>query len=329
MKNFLEKYKINLIALPLAGLLLVIFFQNCGNIEVSNVVPDLTSKVSGITGQVCLANPNMVGNQNGEVPPAGNFTTLRKFYIIPLTSLIYAGSIAADSDVDGMADSLEIFSGAFGYNQQDRRAKGILDGLCYRRLGPSANSCATACTPTKSYFYEGINDCDVDSFNGNLDLKGLNMDAVDANSIDYMPDFIEALRGTSVAAIDVDGSSNSDLDSLDNELEIIQNSDPNDAGSSSDNQVSYTLQRDIVSACAGQVSYSFTIPAYVTLPVSSFNDGSELSHIQNENLAMVVVVSSSLQGKIQYQSYLMRVPHGSSNFSLEIQPQDFRFEGSY
>lgn len=329
MNNFLKKYKINLIAWPLAGALLVIFFQNCGNIEVSNVVPDLSSKVSGITGQVCLANPNLVGNQNGELPPAGNFTTLRKFYIVPLTSLIYGGSVVADSDVDGMADSLEVLSAAFNYNPQNRRAKGILDGLCYRRLGPSATSCANACTPQKSYFYEGINDCDVESFNGNLNLKGLNMDAVDANSIDYMPDFIEALRGTSVAAIDVDGSSNSDLDSLDNELEIIQNSDPNDAGSTSDNQVTYTIQRDIVSSCAGQVSYTFTIPTYLTLPVSSFNDGSDLSHIQNENLAMVVVVSSSLQGKIQYQSYLMRIPHGAANFSLDIKPQDFRFEGSY
>lgn len=319
----------NLIAVPFAALLLMLFFQNCGNIEVSNVVPDLSSTVSGITGQVCLTNPNSTANQNGEVPPSGNFTALRKFYVVPLTSLVYAGSIAADSDVDGMPDTLENLNATFGYNPQNRRAKGILDGLCYRRLGPSSNSCATVCTPTKNYFYEGINDCDVDSFNGNLDLKGLNMDAVDANSIDYMPDFIEALRGTSVAAIDVDGSSNSDLDSLDNELEIIQNSDPNDAASTANNQVNYTLQRDVVSACTGQVSYSFTIPSYVTLPVSSFNDGSDLSHIQNENLAMLVVVSSSLQGKIQYQSYLMRIPHGASNFSLDIKPQDFRFEGSY
>jgi hypothetical protein len=296
----------------------MLLFQNCGQVQVSELV-STPEPSTGITGQLCVSYG------------AGPRFIKTKVYVLNLTAKPAGHNIIPDSDMDGLSDELEISSGQ--YSVTNRRTDGVLDSICYRR--GTFGGCAPlpgSCNPATKYFDNAINECDVSTFNGNGGPKGLNTDGV--NKVDLIPDFIEALRWTAVASEDADIST--DRDAVTNEQEIINFTDPNDENSVEQpaiNRIVFTQSLDSTphSSCNGQDSWSFSINQFPTVPVRAYTDaGGVLSHAQDENVGVIVVVSRNpVNGEIRYYSHFFKVMHGTAQANLNIQPNQFTLQGSY
>jgi len=305
--------------LPITVAALLLFsFQNCGQVKISeNQSKPLVA--AGIRGQFCVSKT------------AGSKYVKTKLYFLNLTAKPVGHRLLADTDVDGLEDSLEAVPGSL-FSPSDRRSGGILDSICYRRgLGTTCPPSPGSCDPNKKFFFGGISECDVAAFNGNGGPKGLNTDG--NTKMDFIPDFIEVLRGTSVASEDSDISA--DRDALSNEQEIILGSDPNDELSFSppmENRALIELSLDEVpnAACNGQDSYSFNVSQFPTIPLEPYPDSDGIAHSRDENLGMIVLVSRNIvTSNVQYHSYMFRIVHNSGMNDILVRPEDFVLEGQY
>lgn len=296
----------------------LLLFQNCGQVQISEL-ESAPEPASGIIGQLCVSQ---------DVGPKFIKT---KVYVLNLTAKPAGHNIIPDSDMDGLSDELEISSGQ--YSATNRRTDGVLDAICYRR--GTFGGCTPlpgSCNVNNKFFNNAINECDVSTFTGNGGPKGLNTDG--ANKVDLIPDFIEALRWTAIATEDADIST--DRDSIVNEQEIINFTDPNDENSVEQpavNRIVFTQSRDTTphSSCNGQESWSFSISQFPTVPVLAYIDpGGLLSHAQDENVGVIVVVSrNTVNGELRYYSHFLKVAHMSGSANINIQPNQFTLQGSY
>jgi len=312
------KLNLKLLHAAVAAAILLFSFQNCGQINVSeNQSKPLV--VAGIRGQFCVSKT------------AGSKYVKTKLYFLNLTAKPVGHRLLADTDVDGLEDSLELVPNSI-FSPSDRRSSGILDSICYRRgLGTACPPSPGSCDPNKKFFQGGISECDVAAFNGNGGPKGLNTDG--STKMDYMPDLIEVLRGTSVASEDSDISS--DRDSLTNEEEIILGSDPNNEYSLDppmENRALIEVSLDEVphASCNGQDSFSFNVSQFPTIPLDPYPDSDGIAHARDENLGLIVLVSRNIvTSNVQYYSYMFRVVHNSGVNDIQVSPEEFVLEGQY
>ena len=126
-----------------------------------------------------------------------------------------------DSDEDGVPDSVEESLAAKGFDKNNPRSKGILDGICYYFF--NGDNCAPADLATCQLTNLGykINKCDQDKLKLMLPAKTLTGFDSDADGI---IDYIEILRGTNPLFSDY--NLDDDEDGLMNTTEIFKGSDP-------------------------------------------------------------------------------------------------------
>ncbi len=302
----------------LIGMSLLFSFQNCGQVSLSEN-PSKPVVATGIKGNFCVSKT------------AGSKYVKTKLYFLNLTAKPMEHRLVPDTDVDGLEDSLETGASAL-FSSTNRRSSGILDSICYRRgVGSNCAPSAGSCDPTKKFFYGGISECDLAAFTGNGGPKGLNIDG--STKMDFVPDLLEVLRGTSVSSEDADISS--DRDVLTNEQEIILGTDPNDEFSYDPplaNRALIDLTKDAVpnSVCNGQDSYSFYVNQFPTIPLEPYSDSDGMAHGRDENIGLIILVSrNSVTSNVEYYSYLFRVFHNSGGYEIVAAPEDFVLEGSY
>ena len=130
-------------------------------------------------------------------------------------------AIVLDTDEDGVPDSIEESLAAKGFDKNNPRSKGILDGICYYFF--SGDNCAPVDLATCQQTNLGykINKCDQDKLKVLLPTKTLT--GFDSD-LDGIIDYIEILRGTNPLFSDY--NLDDDEDGLMNTTEIFRGSDP-------------------------------------------------------------------------------------------------------
>jgi hypothetical protein len=129
-------------------------------------------------------------------------------------------ALALDTDEDGVPDSVEESLSAKGFDKNNPRSNGILDGICYYFF--NGDNCAPSDLNTCQQTNLGykINKCDQDKLKQLLPAKTLT--GFDSDS-DGIIDYLEILRGTNPLFSDY--NLDDDEDGLMNTTEIFRGSD--------------------------------------------------------------------------------------------------------
>jgi hypothetical protein len=272
-------------------------FQNCARTGLETPQLASTLNASGETSW-CLQD-----DLNGY--------TVESFYVRNVNVVPWLGNLVADSDADGLPDSVEK---QVGFDPQNPRSRsGALDRVCYN-LGDNGNSCpmvAATCDPTPNAL--GMAPCDIQTLQ--LDqvyqhpTQGLDTDK------DGIPDYIEILAGTDPKVIDND--QDPDHDEILNQDEIARGSNPFFADADLPTSLltkanSQHLTGAAASNCSGEL-WQFEVDhiQYVpTLAISSNAPGPLQSHNANENIILMVIKlrpNSGVSGnaKLYYQTFIV------------------------
>ncbi len=215
--------------------------------------------------------------------------TVKEVGVINLNALMSKGMVVADSDMDGLSDEEEMKRG-FDPQRARSRVQGneLLDGLC--PAGAPASGCPLSINcglPNEL----GLTKCD-------LAAHGLT-DGLDSDA-DYIPDYVEILKGSS--ANTYDRMNNVDGDSWPLYREIAFGRDPKypDDNVPSNYLLSYThqlLQQPLEGCPLNQESWYFRvdnlplIPTYPTIVDDNIGLKSPfLMHEENENVIFVYYI---------------------------------------
>lgn len=264
--------------------------------------------------------------------------TKSSFLAIPLTSRPLQNRWGADSDIDGIADEAEP---ALGFDPNNRRTGGVIDGVCRLLGGPSdcrAFVAARACSMLVNNF--GLTGCDLAA----LGFPATeNVDAGIDSDGDGIPDAVEVLRGTEPGSIDA--VLDSDGDGVSNVGEIRRGSlvDTPDAGRDPKQFLSITEYRSTdQSGCPeGQEVWGFSVENIPLPDVNAFDDAGvthpgtqagqrrelSLSHGKNEHLIFLGFHASPV-GRVgasgQQLGTVVRIrKDGYTGQPIIVNPSDF------
>lgn len=288
----------------LFSLVLIVVFQNCGNVKVEQPSIPAPQQFFSVSGSFCPSNSG-----------AQTFL-LQEFYIVNLTTKVsrFSGRFLADSDMDGLPDIEETED--FSLNPTSRRTNGILDAVCL-------DAGLVGCTPSGAgnFVSFGLKDVDVE----NQYLSGAYAQDQDQDKI---PDFLEILFGTLVGTQDGDVSS----DSPGGETSIEQIKKGKAPKSTLDNtlpeaqQTSYQTQYSTQVACPNSTNgYQFSLDQMPLLPTLAFSstDESYLNHAENENLILFMVVSVTNGGAQKISYVLKKISYDNPLVTITLAPTDF------
>lgn len=301
-------------------LALVLFFQNCGDVNIDPHVPvELpSSKTVAFSGEFCSGIPNQ-GKR-----------LVENFFFVNLTAIAYGESILPDSDIDGIPDSVEESNSHLGFSALNAYSSGILDGICFNQGGVDCVpvSCSDELTPISL----GLLQCDATAISSSSELTGVDTDQ------DGIPDWIEVLKRLDPlrALIDEDtdmlpDGTNSNID------EIQRGTDPaSQAQIPRTSEVNASFQKLSSSStgyCQNQDLYSFYISSFPILEVKAYSNPyfPELSHSENENVFIAFYISKPLNTNETAQIFykLIKVHKDSGDPTLIINPEEFELLGEY
>jgi len=224
---------------------------------------------------------------------------LKSIYAINISSLMRKNVIEADSDMDGVSDKEEA---ALGWAPDNYRSTGAIDGLCYWS-SKNKTQCAAAVaalTCNKNLFNFGLSECDKALANKLYGRPLINSD-VDRDAV---PNFIEIIRGTSLARSDM--LDNPTADGINNYLKISKGMDVMAStvswpiGTEYLMDFKFEVEPNVCGPGLDQINYQLDhIPfAENTLKyVDPSNDVSvNFSHEANENIVLVFSVWQSSGG---------------------------------
>ena len=305
--------KVRLLILSLSALLLVMSFQNCGDVRVETPV-QIASKTSLLRGEFCAGEPG------------GDPVQLQNFFFINLTAKAVGKHLLPDSDIDGVADETEVANVALGFLKDSPYSSGILDGICAQQGGQGC--VPTVCDP--AVLSLGLLQCDAIAISSTSTLTGADTD------LDGVPDFIEVLKGLDPLRAILDEDTDLQADgSFSNIDELQQGLDPTSIENLDVSLRTYWTapkQADR-GLCGNQDRYAFMVNSFPLVDVEASDNPyfAELSHARNENVMIAIFVSYPLDrtksGKIFYQ--ILKVNKDSGPPELLMDPAEFKLLGSF
>ncbi|MCC2677819.1 MAG: Calcium-binding acidic-repeat protein precursor [Pseudobdellovibrio sp.] len=224
---------------------------------------------------------------------------LKSIFAVNLSSLMRKNVIEADSDMDGVSDKEEA---ALGWAPDNYRSTGAIDGLCYwsSRNKTQCSSVAAGLTCSRSSFNFGLSECDKAFANKLYGRPLVNAD-IDKDAV---PNFIEIIRGTSLARSDM--LDNPTADGFNNYLKITKGMDvaasistwPIDDDYLMD--FKFTVEADACANGLDQVNYQLDHIPFAENTLKYTDPSNDLavnfSHEANENIVLVFSVWQSSGG---------------------------------
>lgn len=296
--------KLRVFGLIFAVAVLLVNYQNCGNVRVqpqASLPPPSYLKVGGSFCPSIQADDPYV---------------LQEFFAVNLTARAsrFSGKFLADSDMDGIADIEE--EEDFSLDPLNRRTMGVLDSVC-------VEAGMIGCNPGNpgEFLSFGLKTIDLID-QGNSGVYGVDQDQ------DRIPDFVELLFGTSVNVADADVSS--DLPGGESNISEIKKGmaprSPLDQNLSDAFKIKLNSSLDLSFGCgASSEGYSFRVaqlPMVETLAFSSV-DEPYLNHAANENVVLFLVVSVRANGEQEVSYALRKVPLAPGQVDIEVSAPDF------
>lgn len=225
---------------------------------------------------------------------------LKSLYAVNLSAIMKKNIIEADSDMDGVSDKEEI---AMSWAADNARSTGVLDGICYWST-KNKTQCQTVATGLASScnannFTQGMTDCDR-AYAAKLTGRLLSSADIDRDSIS---NFIEIIRGTSLARADM--MDNPTADGINNFLKITQGMDVHAStvswpiGSEYLMDIKYEVDAGTCDNGLAKINYSLDhVPLAEVLKYTdpSTEPGMNLSHEKDENVVLVFSVWQSSGG---------------------------------
>ena len=258
---------------------LVVFFQNCGNINVKPPSESLASNAKAGVGYFCI--------------PQGY--TLETFFVTNLNTKATADGLFKDTDGDGLSDVEEQ---ALGFNPNKRRSGGkVLDAICNDlNYGPDCAKFTLECDPSQDAF--GLNECDKMALNVNLNIQvGAGIDS----DKDGIPDYLE-IRIHSFPNL-ADSNTDLDFDLINNIGEAERGSSARDSNKNiKDENLVNISKRKIANTtdCANGEYWQFTVNNLPTIAIDAFVDDElsaiNLSHGVNENVIQTFLKMKPVNG---------------------------------
>lgn len=295
-----------IIFLILSAAALVLFFQNCGDVKV-NDSPSIPI-VGTVEGSFC-------SGQTADDP-----ATVLSFYVVNLNARVdrATGALEADSDADGLPDSVEENStyAGLGYDSANRRSfGGLLDRLCSDQ---GSTLCDASGTVSNVAF--GFNNLDLATFNfGAGAVPGINSDN------DLIPDFPEYLFELDITRSDDDNYSDGDSMTLAEELKRGRSPvSPNDSFlAAAGYQYSNSYPDSSVTCPAGQTGYHFVIPQMNLVNTKSFSSVAEPNFNHENGVNLIGVFILSINGTNVKELQVGVMPLSSANPYASLSPTDF------
>lgn len=307
-----------------AFLLLIFYFQNCSNVNITEppIVAASKAPLGKLGARICPSLSNNGKNYNFKI---------RRAFVVNLTSLPLKDALAVDSDMDGISDIDEAKN---GFDPVNRRTFGMLDLICLKTGG--AGGCAPKAACLDKAISPGLTGCDLSNFKAANSLG--RMTGLDTDN-DDIPDLLESLRGTSI--VRADSGDDYDVDQVANLDEILLGTDVNSKLTMNPvNLVNYDLDEISESCNTRQKVVNLKINSIRLLPDTlAITDNRplvigtqriDLSHKAGENvLAFIYIsepVSTTLVNKEMYMQILKVHPTESSG-DMIINETDFVFLG--
>lgn len=300
----------------LSAAFLIVTFQNCGQVAIAPPQKEDLPISSKQDIEISICSERTAG-----LAPV----VIQNFFVVNITAKPVAGKLEPDTDMDGLADHIEVEQGS---NPQNPRSLGkILDVLCADG-GASCNP--TACTDSQSGFL--LTDCDLRASSSGGTLNGKDSDR------DGLPDYFEILRELKPAEAAI-ASSDTDFDSQPYLVEALNGSDPLFRESSPQAlwiETAEVATNSRVPCAVNQDLRTYTIPALKFVPTlgfvdansSSRNGGIDLSHAAGENVFVIFYTVRSPQGlgsgttyKTKY--HIFKQSSTDTNRSLDINDLNF------
>jgi hypothetical protein len=287
------------------SIVITVCFQNCGDVNLAKAPLQIASVTSAIHGEFCAGTPG---------DPA---MTLQNFTFINLTAKPVGSELLADSDLDGLDDSVEQDNSQFGFSLDHSRSTGILDGICYSQ---GAQDCVPS-TCDQAPLTLGLTKCDSTAYSSSTLLTG-----VDTNN-DGIPDFIEILRGMDPIRSNTDTKK---MDRLQRGLDPVSNQD---IPAPQQINTVYRIQ-SANSTCGNQDRYVFDVTTFPIVDVEASQTNTifpEFNHTQNENVFLAYYVSypvnRTLKAKIFYQ--ILKVKKDSGPSTAVLNAVNFKLLGTF
>lgn len=273
-----------LLSLVLPAGLLILTFQNCGQVAINSPEKSNLALTTSQSIKVSVCSERTAGRAP---------VVIQNFFVSNITAKPVTGTLEADSDMDGLADHIEMEQGS---DPQNPRSLGkILDVLCADG-GASCNP--TACTDSKAGFL--LTDCDLRASASGGTLNGKDSDK------DGLPDYHEIIRELKPAETAI-ASSDTDFDGQPYLIEALNGSDPNfrESAPSALWMETTEVAPDLTVPCAiNQELRTYSIPALRFAPTMAFTDvnantrngGINLSHTAGENVFVMFYTVRNPQG---------------------------------
>lgn len=267
----------------LASAGLLVLFQNCGDVKLAEKIEGnldfgSTAYRGKITVQFC---PSLTAPSKYRVS---------RVSVSNLNAAPWNGTMMIDNDADGVPDAVEA---QLGYDPENRRSFGVLDGICQDHGGKDQCTHAAACSTAT--MAPGISACDLSAFlaPGASTPQGFDSD------LDGIPDVLEMIRGTNPVAYDVLADADHDGQTNLSEYRIGQDQRSSAMVPAAD-QVTYTVTELSDTCGTGQNVVKIEITNLPLMPTSSYADTNpyqsmagdlDLSHDALENVIMIAVES--------------------------------------
>ncbi len=288
--------------------------QGSEQIQAINLLNQMASTIDPNQQTIFLNNIGATNNELCEKLDSKvrvNYT-LQSLYAININAVFKNNHLKVDTDGDGIPDDIEEL---YGWDPQNPRSTGMLDSLCVYLGGVKAD----CLKEREKYSCEGdayklgLNDCDLKIASK---IFGADLTGVDSD-LDGIPDFIEIIRGSHPARVDVfenpSGDGINNLQKITQGLDIHSNLKNFPVEEEKKVEIKFSLSD--VDCEEGREGYEYEIvqaPLIEASPYMGDQTFSSLQREENENSYLVISYwqaegGLSLPNRIYYQNLRLKI----------------------